>query len=69
MPQVQVALRRKSKGDMVRSNDVISYIVTGDSSSSTNPAERAYSPQELKADSSLKPGKCIILIDRMHVLL
>ena len=56
MPQVQVALRRKSKGDVVKANDVIAFIITGEGGSSSSPAERAFSPQEIKADPSLKPG-------------
>ncbi len=55
MPQVQVALKKKAKGDTVRINDVIAFIITaGDSNN--NPAERACAPQELlKKGSELKP--------------
>ncbi|KAF3922788.1 hypothetical protein AA313_de0204870 [Arthrobotrys entomopaga] len=55
MPQVQVALRRRSKGEIVKANDVIAYIITGDGGNSSSPAERAFSPQEIKIDASMKP--------------
>ncbi|KAF3941422.1 hypothetical protein ABW19_dt0207520 [Dactylella cylindrospora] len=55
MPQVQVALRRRSKGEIVKANDVIAFIVTGEGGNHSSPAERAFSPQEVKADASLKP--------------
>ncbi|KAF3904293.1 hypothetical protein ABW21_db0200262 [Orbilia brochopaga] len=55
MPQVQVALRRRSKGDVVKANDVIAFIVTGEGGTSLSPADRAFSPQEVKSESSLKP--------------
>ncbi|KAI9876415.1 MAG: DNA-directed DNA polymerase alpha catalytic subunit pol1 [Pleopsidium flavum] len=57
MPQVQVALREIAKGRNPRVNDVMSYIVTGDSkTSSESAAKRAYTPQDvLKPDSGLKP--------------
>ena len=57
MPQVQVALREIAKGRNPRVNDVMSYIVTGDSKASSEPAaKRAYTPQDvLRADSGLKP--------------
>ncbi|KAK6521932.1 DNA-directed DNA polymerase alpha catalytic subunit pol1 [Arthrobotrys megalospora] len=55
MPQVQVALRRRSNGDVVKANDVIAYIITGDGGNTSGPAERAFSPQELKSDPTLKP--------------
>ncbi|KAH8895083.1 hypothetical protein GQ53DRAFT_682847 [Thozetella sp. PMI_491] len=55
MPQVQVALRELARGKMVRKGDVISYVITGDSKSSSEPvAKRAYTPQDvMKADSGL----------------
>ncbi|KAK6353233.1 DNA-directed DNA polymerase alpha catalytic subunit pol1, variant 2 [Orbilia brochopaga] len=55
MPQVQVALRRRSKGDVVKANDVIAFIVTGEGGNNLSPADRAFSPQEVKSDPSLKP--------------
>ncbi len=57
MPQVQVALREIAKGKNPRVNDVMSYIVTGDSKTTSEPAaKRAYTPQDvLKTDSGLKP--------------
>lgn len=55
MPQVQVALRELSRGKTVRKGDVISYIITGDSSSSEPAPKRAYAPNDLKADANLLP--------------
>jgi DNA polymerase alpha subunit A len=57
MPQVQVALREIAKGKNPRVNDVMSYIVTGDSKMTSEPAaKRAYTPQDvLRADSGLRP--------------
>ncbi|KAI2637333.1 hypothetical protein GGS21DRAFT_472645 [Xylaria nigripes] len=56
MPQVQVALREIARGKNIRRGDVISYIVTGDGTSSSEPvAKRAYTPQDVtKKDSNLK---------------
>jgi DNA polymerase alpha subunit A len=56
MPQVQVALREIARGKNIRKGDVISYVVTGDSKSTSEPvAKRAYTPQDvLKADSGLQ---------------
>ncbi|TGJ85311.1 hypothetical protein E0Z10_g3437 [Xylaria hypoxylon] len=56
MPQVQVALREIARGKHIRRGDVISYVVTGDSkTSSEHVAKRAYTPQDLtKKDSDLK---------------
>ncbi|KAI1769076.1 hypothetical protein GGR53DRAFT_277778 [Hypoxylon sp. FL1150] len=56
MPQVQVALREIARGKNVRRGDVISYVVTGDSKTTSEPvAKRAYTPQDvMKADSGLK---------------
>ncbi|KAK4167675.1 putative DNA polymerase alpha catalytic subunit [Cladorrhinum sp. PSN259] len=55
MPQVQVALREMARGKTMRKGDVISYVITGDSKSTSEPvAKRAYTPQDvLKADSGL----------------
>lgn len=53
MPQVQVALRDIARGKTVRKGDVISYIITGDKSSSEPAPKRAYAPQDLKTDPSL----------------
>jgi DNA polymerase alpha subunit A len=57
MPQVQVALREMARGKTMRKGDVISYIITGDSKTTSEPAaKRAYTPQDvLKADSGLTP--------------
>jgi DNA polymerase alpha subunit A len=57
MPQVQVALRELSKGKNVRKDDVIAYIVTGDSKTTSEaPAKRSFIPQDvMKAGSGLKP--------------
>ncbi|KAI0146036.1 hypothetical protein F4776DRAFT_609118 [Hypoxylon sp. NC0597] len=56
MPQVQVALREIARGNNVRRGDVISYVVTGDSKSTSEPvAKRSYTPQDvMKPDSGLK---------------
>ncbi|KAG4217774.1 hypothetical protein PC116_g33746, partial [Phytophthora cactorum] len=56
MPQVQVALREIARGKNIRRGDVISYVVTGDSKTSSEPvAKRAYTPQDvMKPDSGLK---------------
>ncbi|KAI8628666.1 hypothetical protein F5Y19DRAFT_109467 [Xylariaceae sp. FL1651] len=52
MPQVQVALREIARGKSIRRGNVISYIVTGDSKTSSEPvAKRAYTPQDV-----IKPG-------------
>lgn len=56
MPQVQVALREIARGKTVRKGDVMSYIITGDSSSSEPAPKRAYAPPDvMKADSGLSP--------------
>lgn len=55
MPQVQVALRELARGKTVRKGDVISYIITGDGTSSEPAPKRAYAPPDLKTDSSLIP--------------
>lgn len=57
MPQVQVALREMARGKTMRKGDVVSYIITGDSKSTSEPpAKRAYTPQDvLKPDSGLTP--------------
>ncbi|KAK3899814.1 hypothetical protein C8A05DRAFT_36563 [Staphylotrichum tortipilum] len=57
MPQVQVALRELARGKTVRKGDVVQYIITGDSKTTSEPAaKRAYAPQDvLKADSGLIP--------------
>jgi DNA polymerase alpha subunit A len=56
MPQVQVALREMARGKNIRRGDVISYVVTGDSKTTSEPvAKRAYAPQDVvKKDSDLK---------------
>ncbi|KAL6711128.1 DNA-directed DNA polymerase alpha catalytic subunit pol1 [Coniothyrium glycines] len=57
MPSVQVALRLQAKGKHVKAKDVMSFIITGESSGSAeNAAKNAYPVDEvLKADSGLKP--------------
>ena len=54
MPQVQVALRDLSRGKIVRKDDVIPYIVTGDGkdTASNPPAKRSYRPQDVEAEGS-----------------
>jgi hypothetical protein len=48
----------KKRGEPVRVNNVIAYVVTGDGQEyNKNAAERAYSPQEVsKPDSNLTIG-------------
>ncbi|KAL2264030.1 hypothetical protein VTK26DRAFT_3334 [Humicola hyalothermophila] len=56
MPQVQVALREMARGKTMRKGDVVSYIITGDSKTTSEPAaKRAYTPQDV-----LKPGSGLI---------
>lgn len=57
MPSVQVALRLMEKGKHVKAKDVMSFIITGDSSGSAEAAAKnAYPVDEvLKPDSELKP--------------
>ncbi|KAI9797262.1 MAG: DNA-directed DNA polymerase alpha catalytic subunit pol1 [Piccolia ochrophora] len=57
MPQVQVALRSLAQGKSVRVNDVMAYIITGDSkTTSEGAAKRAYTPYDvLQPESGLKP--------------
>ena len=57
MPAVQVALRLIAKGKPVRAKDVMSFIITGDSSNSgENAAANAFPPEDVfKNDSGLKP--------------
>ncbi|KAH7160077.1 hypothetical protein B0J13DRAFT_602639 [Dactylonectria estremocensis] len=55
MPQVQVALRELARSKTVRKGDVISYIITGDGTSSEPAPKRAYAPADLKSDPSLIP--------------
>ncbi|KAI9890987.1 MAG: DNA polymerase alpha catalytic subunit [Vezdaea aestivalis] len=56
-PQVQVALKELARGKTVRENDVMSYIITGDSkTSSESAAKRAHSWEEVRRpDSGLTP--------------
>lgn len=54
MPHVQVALKRKAKGDTIRANDVMQYIITGDSDDNRHVADRAYPASDVtRADSEL----------------
>lgn len=57
MPSVQVALRLQAKGKHVKAKDVMSFIITGESSGSAeNAAKNAYPVDEvLKPDSGLQP--------------
>ncbi|KAF8443398.1 DNA polymerase alpha subunit A [Terfezia claveryi] len=59
MPHVQVALRKKARGETVKVGDVIPFIVTGESQGiSSNPAERAYTPRDV-AKGDHEPGSTI----------
>ena len=57
MASVQVALRQMAKGKHVKAKDVMSFIITGDSSGSAETAAANAFPLDevLKADSGLKP--------------
>lgn len=57
MPSVQVALRLQAKGKHVKAKDVMSFIITGDSSGSAeSAAKNAYPVDEvLKPGSELRP--------------
>ena len=57
MPSVQVALRLQAKGKHVKAKDVMSFIITGDSSGSAeNAAKNAYPVDEVvKGSGELKP--------------
>ena len=59
MPSVQVALKLMAKGKHVKAKDVMSFVITGDSSGSAEKAASNAFPLEdiLKQDSDLKPGK------------
>ena len=70
---MQVALRMKKRGEPVRANDVIAYVITGEGQEyNKNVAERAYSPQDvMKTGSDLKIGKSKFLpslTSRLRVL-
>ncbi|BFZ59720.1 DNA-directed DNA polymerase alpha catalytic subunit pol1 [Saitoella coloradoensis] len=58
MAQVQVALKKKAKGEAIRIGDVIAYVITGEEGATQNPedvAARAYPPQDvMKTGSDLK---------------
>lgn len=56
MPHVQVALKKKAKGDSVKVNDVIGYIITGNENDNRHVAERACLPQEVIKSSNMKIG-------------
>ena len=57
MPSVQVALKLMAKGKHVKAKDVMSFIITGDSSGSAENAAKNAQPVDevLKTDSGLKP--------------
>lgn len=59
MPQVQVALRKRSRGEPVEAGDVMAFIITAGADaalSDVHAAERAYAMQDvIKTDSGLKP--------------
>lgn len=52
----------KSRGEPVRVNDVIAYVITGDGQDyNKNAAERAYSPQDvMKSGSELQIGSYFV---------
>jgi DNA polymerase alpha subunit A len=58
MPSVQVAHKLMSKGKHVKAKDVMSFVITGNSSGSAEKAASNAYPLEdvLKPDAELKPG-------------
>lgn len=75
MPQVQVALRRKARGEDVKAGAFMSYIITrhkdeedsANAISDQHAAERAYPVQDvLKKDSNLKPDPEWYLIKQIY---
>ncbi|BFZ56534.1 DNA-directed DNA polymerase alpha catalytic subunit pol1 [Savitreella phatthalungensis] len=55
MPHVQVALKRRAKGEVVRVGDVMQYIITGSAADSTHVADRAYPAADVtRTDSKLE---------------
>ncbi|QSL66381.1 hypothetical protein MERGE_000760 [Pneumocystis wakefieldiae] len=54
MPHVQVALKKKEKGEIVKVNDIIAYIITCNENDNRHVAERACPPQEVIKSSSIK---------------
>jgi hypothetical protein len=62
----------KSRGEPVRVNDVIAYVITGDGQDyNKNAAERAYSPQDvMKPGSELQIGSALsmLLMNRFQLL-
>ena len=59
MPHVQVAIRKRERGDTVKPGDVISYIVTRGPEEIL--AKRAYPSQDVIKDPNLQPGMVILL--------
>ena len=59
MPSVLVALKLMAKGKHVKAKDVMSFVITGDSSGSAEKAASNAFPLEdiLKPNSGLQPGK------------
>lgn len=57
MPQVQVALRLKKDGKVIKAGSVITYVITApsDEEDKSSPAERARAIQELFNSLTLKP--------------
>lgn len=56
MPSVQVALRQIAKGKHVRAKDVMSFVITGESSGSAeSAAKNALTLEEIRADPNIKP--------------
>ncbi|KAG5518322.1 hypothetical protein PMAC_003119 [Pneumocystis sp. 'macacae'] len=60
MPHVQVALKKKAKGDNVKANDVIGYIITGNENDNKHIAERACLPQDVIKSSDIKIANQIL---------
>lgn len=52
MPHVQVALKRKAKGDTIRVNDVMQYIITGQPGDDRHVADRAFPASDVTRSGS-----------------
>lgn len=52
MPHVQVALKRKAKGDIIRVNDVMQYIITGEKGDQRHVADRAFPASDVTKTGS-----------------
>eukprot|EP00049_Salpingoeca_infusionum_P006656 m.109809 g.109809 ORF g.109809 m.109809 type:complete len:1528 (-) comp13382_c3_seq1:218-4801(-) len=65
LPHVQVALRMRSAGKSVKQHDTVPYIICADGSSKA-PTQRAYHPDSLKRDPTLKVDIDYYLKSQVH---